>query len=278
MARMSRTAWFLAASFLMGSGMVGLGGSGSLGGLGQVAVAHAAAGVNQKALKNLMAGFTFGMSRSQVMAKVKQEITTRYDEKIFATSDVYQQDKLRRERDQEIKRIEGSFVEFTGKIAGWDVSVIDDQFVHGTGESMLVYWEASGGRNQRRFFFFHEDRLYKMVITLDASKIDKENRNFGLFRTALEREYGPARDSPQGVVWNGDGVLLFALDKLTHYDTVCLAVTDMKMSRKLLELRAQREKKVDKRSPIIRAMIDDSADKRVDIDKNADTVDRVIKE
>jgi hypothetical protein len=275
---MSRTAWFLAASFLMGSGMVGLGGSGSLGGLGQVAVAHAAAGVNQKALKNLMAGFTFGMSRSQVMAKVKQEITTRYDEKIFATSDVYQQDKLRRERDQEIKRIEGSFVEFTGKIAGWDVSVIDDQFVHGTGESMLVYWEASGGRNQRRFFFFHEDRLYKMVITLDASKIDKENRNFGLFRTALEREYGPARDSPQGVVWNGDGVLLFALDKLTHYDTVCLAVTDMKMSRKLLELRAQREKKVDKRSPIIRAMIDDSADKRVDIDKNADTVDRVIKE
>jgi hypothetical protein len=272
---MSRNAWFLAASFMMGSGMVG--GSGSLGGLGQVAVAHAA-GVNQKALKTLMAGFEFGLSRSQVMAKVKQEITARYDEKIFATSDVYQQDKLRRERDQEIKRVEGSFVEFTGKIAGWDVSVIDDQFVHGTGESMLVYWEAEGSRNQRRFFFFHEDRLYKMVITLDASKIDKENRNFGLFRTALERDYGPARDSPQGAVWNGDGVLLFALDKLTHYDTVCLAVTDLRMSRKLLELRAQREKKVDKRSPIIRAMIEGENEKRVDIDKNADTVDRVIKE
>jgi len=277
MAPMSRTAWFLAASFMMGSGMVGVGGSGSLGGLGQVAVAHAA-GVNQKALKNLMAGFEFGQSRSQVMAKVKREITARYDEKIFATSDVYQQDKLRRERDQEIKRVEGSFVEFTGKIAGWDVSVIDDQFVHGTGESMLVYWEAEGSRNQRRFFFFHDDRLYKMVITLDASKIDKENRSFGLFRTALERDYGPARESPAGAVWNGDGVLLFALDKLTHYDTVCLAVTDLRMSRKLLELRAQREKKVDKRSPIIRAMIEGENEKRVDIDKNADTVDRVIKE
>lgn len=277
MARMSRTAWFLAASFMMGSGMVGVGGSGNLGGLGQVAVAHAA-NVNQKALTTLMAGFEFGASRAQVMAKVKKEITTRYDQKIFATSDVYQQDKLRRERDQEIKRVEGSFVEFTGKIAGWDVSVIDDQFVHGTGESMLVYWETAGSRNQRRFFFFHEDRLYKMVITLDASKIDKENRNFGIFRTALEREYGPARDSPNGAVWNGDGVLLFALDKLTHYDTVCLAVTDLRMSKKLLELRAQREKKVDKRSPIIRAMIEGEDEKRVDINKNADTVDRVIKE
>jgi hypothetical protein len=243
---------------------------------GGVAVAHAAP-VNKKAVAELLAGFKFGMTRKEVMAKIRAEITARYDEKIFATSDVYQHDKLRREREQEIERIEKSYVEFTGKVGGWDVSVIDDQFKQGTGESMLVYWEAVGDRKQRRFFFFHEDRLYKMVITLDASHIDKSRRSFDVFRVALEREYGTAKNSAQGSMWTGDnGIVLFALDKLTHYDTVCLAVTDMRMTRKLMEVRAAREEKVPERSPIIRAMIGGEEQEPVDLKKNEDTINRVL--
>jgi hypothetical protein len=286
MARMSRIAWIVAASLVLA-----LSGSWSLGEPGVVAVAHAKARkkkggggggggtANKKAVTELMAGFKFDMTRKEVMAKIRKEITERYDAKIFATNDVYQQDKLRREREQEISRIEKSYVEFTGKIAGWDVSVIDDQFKHNTGESMLVYWEAGGGRKQRRFFFFHEDRLYKMLITLDASQIDKERRTFDVFKGALERDYGPSKSSPQGAMWSGDnGIVLFALDKLTHYDTVCLAVTDMRMTRKLLEVRASREEKVEQQSPIIKAMIGGKEDQQVDLKKNADTIDRVLED
>lgn len=278
MARMSRIAWIVAAASLA-LGVVnvpGLDGSGGAGAIGGVAVAHAGA-ANKKAVTDLLAGFKFGLTRKEVMVKIRKEITARYDEKIFATSDVYQHDKLRREREQEIERIEKSYVEFTGKVGGWDVSVIDDQFKQGTGESMLVFWEATGGRKQRRFFFFHEDRLYKMLITLDASHIDKERRSFDVFRTALEREYGTAKNSAQGAMWTGDnGIVLFALDKLTHYDTVCLAVTDMRMTRKLMEVRAAREEKVEQRSPIIRAMIGGEGQEPVDLKKNQDTIDRVL--
>ncbi|ACY16214.1 hypothetical protein [Haliangium ochraceum] len=236
------------------------------------------AGINQDALDELMAGFEFGMTRKQVLRQIKAEVKARYDKKIFATSDVYQQDKLRRERDQEYDRIRGSFVEFDGKIAGWDVSVIDDQFVHNTGESMLVYWENPAAtddrKKQRRFLFFHDNKLYKMVVTLDAGAIAKKNRQYGLFRTALERQYGPARDSEFGASWVDNGLILFALDKLAHYDTVCLAVTDMKMSRDVIALRAQREQKVEKRSPIIRAMI--GGEGEVDLEKSQDTIDRIL--
>jgi hypothetical protein len=276
MACMSRLASFVAAASLaLGvPGVSGLAGSGA--GVGGVAVAHAEP-VNKKAVSDLLAGFKFGMTRKEVMAMIRKEITARYDQKIFATSDVYQQDKLRREREQEIERIEKSYVEFTGKVGGWDVSVIDDQFKQGTGESMLVFWEAVGDRKQRRFFFFHEDRLYKMVITLDASHIDKARRSFDVFVTALEREYGTAKSSAQGAMWTGDnGIVLFALDKLTHYDTVCLAVTDMRMTRKLLEVRAAREEKVEQRSPIIRAMLGGEEQEPVDLEKNQDTIDRVL--
>jgi hypothetical protein len=279
MARMSRIAWIVAAASLALGTLVavpGLDGSRSSGGFSGVAAAHAAP-VNKKAVSELMAGFKFGLSRKEVMVKIRAEITARYDEKIAATSDVYQHDKLRREREQEIARIEKSYVEFTGKVGGWDVSVIDDQFKQGTGESMLVFWEAAGDRKQRRFFFFHEDRLYKMLITLDASHIDKSRRSFDVFRTALEREYGTAKNSAQGAMWTGDnGIVLFALDKLTHYDTVCLAVTDMRMTRKLMEVRAAREEKVPERSPIIRAMIGGEEQEPVDLKKNEDTVNRVL--
>ena len=273
MARMSRIAWIVAAACLA----LGAMNAPALDGFGGgVAVARAEP-VNKKAVADLLAGFKFGQTRKQVMARIRKEITARYDTKIFATSDVYQQDKLRREREQEIERIEKSYVEFTGKVGGWDVSVIDDQFKQGTGESMLVYWEAAGDRKQRRFFFFHEDRLYKMVITLDASHIDKSRRNFDVFRAALEREYGAAKHSSQGSMWNGDnGIVLFALDKLTHYDTVCLAVTDMGMTRKLLAVRAQREDKVEKQSPIIRAMMGGEGHDQVDLKKNEDTINRVL--
>lgn len=268
MASTSRTARIVAVSFL-----IGLGGSIDAG-VGGAAVAHA--GIDRDAVSDLRAGFEFGMTRDQVMRQVRKEITARYDKKIFGTSDVYQQDKLRREREQEIDRIEKSYVAFDGKVAGWDVSVIDDQFVHDTGESMIVYWEATGERKQRRFFFFHDDRLYKMVVTLDAGSIDKSRRSFDVFRAALERQYGPSRAHAQGATWMGDGLLLIALDKLTHYDTVCLVLANMKMSRRVIELRAQREKKVEKRSPIIRAMI--GGDEDIDLDKGSDTIDRILDE
>jgi hypothetical protein len=214
--------------------------------------------VNEGELTKLMDVYRFGMTKAQVFTEIETQIKARYDKQIFATSDVYQQDKLRRERDQEIERIKSSFVEFQGTVTGWDVSLIDDQFAHNTGESMLVSWEEIGGRNQRRFFFFHEGRLYKMVLALDTTNIDDALRNFDSFKQLMQRRFGPARDIDGGLFWSTKKYFLVALNKLTHYDTLCLAISDPEANRRLMQLRAQHKPKVEKRSPIIRAMIENA--------------------
>lgn len=232
--------------------------------------------VNQGEMDKLMDVYRFGMTRAQILGALEAQLSERYDKKIFATSDVYQQDKLRRERDQEIDRIKRSYVEFKGKTTGWDVSLIDDQFTHNTGESMLVSWEQIGGRNQRRFFFFQDERLYKMVLALDTTMIEKSQRNFETFKALMLRRYGKARELDDGLLWATKKYYLIAQNKLTHYDTLCLAISDPVLSRKVMKMRAQHERKVKKRSPIIRAMID-TTDEGPSLDEGANVIDDILK-
>ena len=237
--------------------------------------ARSRAKVNVKELSKLMGSFRFGMTKAQVLEALEDDISKRYDKQIFATSDVYQQDKLRREREQELERVRSSFVEFEGKVTGWDVSLIDDQFTHKTGESMMVYWEVEGERSQRRFFFFFEGRLYKMVQALDATIIDKSQRNFATFKNLMQRRYGQARDHERGMIWVTKKYLVLALDKLTHYDALCMVIADPAVSRRVMKKRSLHEKKVEKQSPVIRAMIDTNGE-GPSLDENADVIDILL--
>ena len=105
----------------------------------------------KKAMAELMGAYTFGMSKDQIVGQLTKQIDERFAEQIKATSDVYTQDKLRKEKQKEITRVRQSLIEFDGKKSGWDVSLIDEEFAHNTHESMLMYWENEGGKNQRRF-------------------------------------------------------------------------------------------------------------------------------
>ena len=78
--------------------------------------------------------------------------------------------RLRADKRQEVTRLQQSFVSFeTSKASSWDVSIVEGEFAHNTGEAMLERWENQGGKNQRRFFFFFGGKLYKMFVSLDVS-------------------------------------------------------------------------------------------------------------
>ena len=96
--------------------------------------------------------------------RTRSEIDDRYEEKIKATTDVSVQDKLRKEKKAELARTSGTYVKFDGKKTGWDVSIVENEFAHGTGESMMERWENEGGKNNRRFFFFKDEKLWKMYM------------------------------------------------------------------------------------------------------------------
>jgi hypothetical protein len=230
----------------------------------------------QKALAGFMGAFKFGMSHKDVIKVVSKQIRERYAEKIAATNDVYTQDKLRRKRDRQIKRFKKSLTKFEGKKTGWDVSIIDDQFRHNTGESMMVHWETHEGRDQRRFFFFFRGKLYKMFIALNTGAIaGAEGKGFDYFRSLMESRFGPGQDVNGKVEWRSKKLLANAINKLGLYGTFCLVIADRDVEADLRKVRVANAK-AEKKNNIIEAIKDDGSEP--DIGANSNTIDSIIKE
>jgi hypothetical protein len=250
------------------------------------APARQQAKVNTRAIGELMGDFKFGMTRQQIVRQLGTQINRRYQELIKETTDVYEQDKLRRQRDTEIKRIRASYISFEGKRTGWDVSIIDDQFGHNTGESMMVYWENVDGKDQRRFFFFHEGRLYKMFIALNLGEIRGEQRQFSYFRNLMERRYGGGTvemradhegvEKPYGILWRTPNFLVRALDKLEFYGSFCLIIADPKTEQTLVARRDETREKAPRARVIDAVIKSDDGDDTPGIDENVHAVDGIL--
>jgi hypothetical protein len=231
----------------------------------------------KKAMGELMGAYKFGMSKDEIVVQLTKQIDERYAEQIKGTSDVYTQDKLRKEKQKEITRVKQSVVDFDGKKSGWDVSLIDEEFRHGTGESMLFYWENEGGKNQRRFFFFHDGKLWKMFIAFDTKQLAPESRNFGYFSALLEQRYGKGKVDKNYEAWVAPEFEVRAVDKMAFYGALGLLIQDPKEAVAVAQVRAANEpaaKSKDNIIEVIRRKGDASDD--VNLDENNDAVNAII--
>ncbi|RMH42420.1 MAG: hypothetical protein D6689_08185 [Deltaproteobacteria bacterium] len=249
----------------------------------------AAPAVDHKAIGELMNGFEFGMSPKQVLGVLYKRIDEKYKDQIAATTDVYEQDKLREKAKKEKKRIYASYTKFDGKKKTWDVSIIDTEFAHGNDEAMLVFWESDPEKNinQRRFFFFVDGELYKMYLAFDARMFPEGKRTFAYFHQAMEGRYGPGKvvfeEDKYGdqrikhVEWRDDKYYLRAINRLDFYGTFCLALSDARVERWIHDRRAERapEKRDDNR--IIDAVVEDENSSTTLTESNEDAVDRILR-
>lgn len=233
----------------------------------------------KKALAELMGAYKFGMHKDEIISVLSKQIDERYAEQISGTSDVMAQDKLRKEKSKEIQRIKSSYLEFNGKKSGWDVSLIDSEFAHNTGESVLVYWENAGGKNQRRFFFFYEGKLWKMLVAVDTKALPDDQRNFKFFRELMETRYGKARTVDGRAVWNvtGPALEVHAIDKMAFYGTFALMMQDPDTIGQVMASRKANAPAAQKKDAIIEVIREkgDDSDK-VNLDENSDAVDAII--
>jgi hypothetical protein len=240
------------------------------------AKATKASAENKKAMAELMGAFKFGQSKDEVIAALTTQLDERYAEQIAATTDIYTQDKLRKEKKEERARITKSYVEFQGKKAGWDVSIIDTEFKHNTDESMLVYWENQGGKNQRRFFFFHEGKLYKMFIALDTKQVSEEQRTFEFFRSLMEQRFGDAKEEPGKLTWRAGEFEVQAYDKIQFYDAFCLVISDPKMAKAVAEVRASKGEEKKEENKILKSVMEKDASDKPSLDEGKDVLNGII--
>jgi len=233
---------------------------------------------HKKAMAELMGAFKFGMTKDEVIAVLTKQLDERYAEKIAATNDVYTQDKLRKEKKEEIARVTKSFTTFEGKKAGWDVSIIDTEFAHNTGETMLVYWENQGGKNQRRFFFFFEDHLYKMFIALDTKQVAEEQRSFEFFKGLMEQRFGTAAAEGNKLTWKTGDFMVQAVDKIQFYDAFCLIISDPKALKQVADARASRAPEKAADNNILKSVTEKGPEDKPSLDEGKDVLKGVIED
>ena len=198
----------------------------------------------KKAREELMGPYKFGMTKDEVLEALGKQLDERYAEAIAATEDVSSQDRLRREKKKELKRVAKSWTEFKGEASAWDVSIIDDQFKRNVDEAMLDYWENQGGKNQRRFFFFDDGYLYKMFVQIDTTEFPEDQTSFEFFAGLMAERYGRDVVDPKTHYDVGYAASIFvrALDETRFYDAFCLVVADPERHR---AVDADRKERVD---------------------------------
>jgi hypothetical protein len=232
---------------------------------------------NKKKLLERMAGFKFGMSKDEVLGQISKQLDESYEEKIKATTDVAAKDRIRNDKKRELARLNGTYVTFnTSTPSPWDVSIVEGEFGHGTEEAMMERWENQNGKNERRFFFFYQGKLWKMFISMDLSVLPEDKKNFETFQGVMQSQFGPALVERGVLTWAASDLKARAVDKLKAYDALGLTLEDPTVEKEVVGLRETKAPPKKEVSSVIRAVVEDKSE-TADTKANSGAVDAVIK-
>jgi hypothetical protein len=209
----------------------------------------AAPTASEKELEKLKGDYKWGMTPDEITAKVQDHVRASFEERLKKTiNDPTKQDRVRKEMAAEIERVKTKLIKFDGQKTGYDVSIVDQEFLHGTGESMLATKEELN----TRYFFFTNDRLYKMFLAFDKEML--QGKSFREFGQLMQARFGKAKEvtvqekTKTGVkvkldhfVWTSKGGdMLRLVDRSEFYDVFCLVIYDGKVAEKQDEVRKLR--------------------------------------
>lgn len=195
-----------------------------------------------KAIASLVGKYKWNLTPNQVVRLLTVNLKKSFYKRIRkAQGHPLKQDRLRRELAAAIRKIKTSYVKFDGSRTNWNSSIIDDQFGHHNGESMLVYLE----KEQQRFFFFHNGRLYKQFIAFNADHPNYKGLTFPQFLGKLIQAFGQGKpvfkkdvagqSRLHHVEWIGaNHVYMWAVDKSTIYGNFCVVLFNQTMRQSVL--------------------------------------------
>ena len=233
------------------------------------------------AISEIRGDYKWGMTTQQVVDKINARIEAGYKDRIDkSAADPARNDKLRKSMRDETSATKKNIVKFEGQKGPWDVSIIDQEIVQGTGQSMLVMKEAKS----TRYFFFANDSLYKMFIAFDKEML--EGKGFKEFGAAMQGKFGKAQEvyvmqnnglgikekKLDHLLWRsttGDGLKL--VDRSEFYDVYCLVLYSNSVEQRMTSARKEAEAKEPKGSMLDTVV----GGKESDRDENDNVIDRI---
>jgi hypothetical protein len=237
---------------------------------------------NEKAVSELLGPWKWGMSSDDVLAALQKQLGERRAPEIAKMTDVYAQNQARKQIKSDVENVRKSYIKFEGQKTGWDVSIIEGEFLHKNGEAMLQYREtdAASGREQDRFFFFKDDKLWKQFIAFNMEPY--KGKTFNDFRDAMEARYGKGapiikrgldgKDHTVAVAWRSGGTYLRAVDLTQFYSNFCIAFSDDNVEKTEQAARDERAPK----TPVRAVVTEGKAGSDKMLDPNSDVIDRII--
>jgi hypothetical protein len=231
------------------------------------------------AIAPALGDISWGMTKDELLGHFTKKVKDEYRPKLAKAPGAIEEQRLRHQMTEEIRRIRESYVEFTGRTTGWDVSFLRDEFTHRNGESMLV---VKDGRAQN-FYFFINNRLWKWYRAFNQEVF--ANASFDEFAAALQARFGKARER-RGAVhegasekhwleWQNDNTRLRAIDETTFYGFYCLVFEDKDVLSRLDELRTHQRARRDDGHSLVESVTVEEGDGSGGGDANRDIVDRI---
>ena len=219
----------------------------------------------------------WGWSRRELLEHFTKKIRNDFQPRIHKARDAMTEDQLRHQRDQQIRRIRSSYVEFNGQTTGHDSGFLRDEFTHRNRESML----RVRSENADNYYFFIRGRLWKWYRAFDASVF--QGADFDQFAASLQGRFGQGRvrsgaliegaQERQWIEWQDDSTRARAVDNNTFYGFYCLIFEEKDTLHRLEELRTNGGRNRDQGHALVDSVISDGEE--TDSDTNADIADRI---
>jgi hypothetical protein len=198
----------------------------------------------------------WGASHADVLAQVRARIDERYNKMLEEVRDPLEIDRALKRKAAEYAGIEKTYLRFSGARTGYESSLISQDFVTDSEESVL----RVDDRDAQKYYFFKSDRLWKVVVAYNTS-ISK-SVPFAEFVRQVQQKYDrPAavehETAPGGAktirtaTWRDDLTELVTEDRTEFYGSFVMKFLDRQVG---VTLEAER---VEKRAQARTAPADD---------------------
>jgi hypothetical protein len=177
------------------------------------------------------------MHYKAVIHNFEKRINKAYEEEFKAAAGAVEEDNIRTKMQREVNKLKRSYIEFSGERTGYEGAVLDDEFTHNNGESMLE-WDA--GKFVEYLFFFN-GRFWKRLRTFRKEALNIPD--FASYVATLEKTFGEGKKfyNQKGelteVRWQNDDTYMTAKDKSPFYGVFCLYFTAKVTEDNLAKLR-----------------------------------------
>ncbi len=235
---------------------------------------------NSAAIAEALGELHWGMEPREVHQYFVNKIRERYRERLTKAPGTIEEDRIRHDMEDEIRRLRESYVRFDGDRTGWDLSFLRTEFTHGNRESMLVYRDE----NSQNFYFFIQGRLWKWYKAFDATAF--QGQTFDQFAEAVQGRFGHAADRTGTLVeggptehwleWQDQTTRLRAVDHNRFYGFYCLVFEDRGTLGRLDQLRTHTlPSQAEQSHALVESVTLPEGGDSSDGDGNSDIVDRI---